>query len=124
MDGEITPEEVERLLDEGADVRVVDIRSPGAFARGHIPGSVNVPMPQLTGRVAELSGSERIVTVCPHGQASVQAASLIKSFEGTADATVESMAGGITSWEGAIESGDGAVDAAEGASDDGPQSPF
>ncbi|MFC7135657.1 rhodanese-like domain-containing protein [Halobaculum litoreum] len=121
MDGEITPEEVERLLDEGADVRVVDIRSPGAFARGHIPGSENVPMPQLTQRVDSLSGSERIVTVCPHGKASVQAANLIKSFEGTADATVESMAGGITSWEGALEAGD---DAPAAGSDEGPQSPF
>ncbi|MFC7096993.1 rhodanese-like domain-containing protein [Halobaculum marinum] len=125
MDGEITPEEVERLLDEGADLRVVDIRSPGAFARGHIPGSENVPMQQLTQRVDSLAGSEHIVTVCPHGQASIQAANLIKSFEGTADATVESMAGGITSWQGDLASGtDESAESTAAEADEGPQSPF
>ncbi|WP_348607233.1 rhodanese-like domain-containing protein [Halobaculum rarum] len=124
MDGEITPEEVERLLAEDADVRVVDIRSPGAYTRGHIPGSENIPFNQLPTRVASLSGSERIVTVCPHGKASVQAANLIKSFEGTTDARVESMAGGLEAWGGELEAGaaDAGGDAA--AADDGPQSPF
>ncbi|UIO99668.1 rhodanese-like domain-containing protein [Halobaculum sp. CBA1158] len=121
MDGEISPEEVERLLDEGADVRVVDIRSPGAYARGHIPGSENVPFQQLPDRVASLTGSERVVTVCPHGKASVQAANLIASFEGTADARVESMAGGLEAWTGDLEAGG---DDAEAETDEGPQSPF
>ena len=128
MDGEIEPEEVERLLATDADVRVVDIRSPGPFARGHIPGSENLPMPQLPQRVDALAGSDRIVTVCPHGKASIQAANLIASFEGTADATVESMAGGLTAWDGDVEVGDGAGDGSPGAEsaggDEGPQSPF
>ncbi|WP_435062127.1 rhodanese-like domain-containing protein [Halobaculum sp. EA56] len=126
MDGEITPEEVERLLADGADVRVVDIRSPGAYARGHIPGSENVPFDRLPDRVESLTGSDRIVTVCPHGKASVQAARLIESFEGTADATVESMAGGLEAWEGDLEAGDDGRDGTEteAEADEGPQSPF
>lgn len=143
MDGEITPEEVERLLDDGADgasdadgadgtdggaggdVRVVDIRSPGAYARGHIPGSENVPFGELPDRVGTLTGSDRIVTVCPHGKASVQAAQLIGSFEGTTDATVESMAGGLDAWGGELEAGDGDGGSDDGAeADEGPQSPF
>lgn len=123
MDGEITPEEVEQLLAADADVRVVDIRSPGAYARGHIPGSENVPFQQLPSRVATLSGSDRIVTVCPHGKASVQAANLIKSFEGTTDARVESMAGGLEAWGGDLESGASETSEANDG-DEGPQSPF
>lgn len=119
MDGEVTPADVEGLLADGDDVRVVDIRSPAAFERGHIPGSENVPFQQLPDRVEGLSDAERIVTVCPHGKASVQAARLIKSFEGTADATVESMAGGLSEWEGDLE-----TDAPEREADEGPQSPF
>lgn len=121
MDGEITPEEVERLLADDADVRVVDIRSPGAYARGHIPGSENVPFQELPDRVESLTGSEHIVTVCPHGKASVQAAQLIGSFEGTTDARVESMAGGLEAWTGDLDAGD---DGPEAAADEGPQSPF
>jgi len=103
MDDEITPEEVESLLETEERPRVVDIRSPGQFARGHIPGSENVPFEELPDRIAEFTDADRIVTVCPHGKASVQAARLIGSFEGTADARVESMAGGLEAWEGPLE---------------------
>ena len=95
MDGEISPNEVRELLEDDADVRVVDIRDEREFEHSHIPGSENVPFHELTRRVDELEGADRIVTVCPHGKASVQAAQLIGSYEGTTDATVESMAGGL-----------------------------
>lgn len=99
MDGEISPAAVKELLeddaDADADVRIVDIRDERSFQQSHIPGSENVPFHELTQRVDELEDAERIVTVCPQGKASVQAANLIGSYEGTADATVESMAGGL-----------------------------
>jgi rhodanese-related sulfurtransferase len=95
MDGEISTEEVKELLDDGADVRVVDIRDEHSFGHSHIPGSENLPFHELSARIEDLEGTDRIVTVCPHGKASVQAARLISSYEGTADATVESMAGGL-----------------------------
>jgi rhodanese-related sulfurtransferase len=134
MDGEIDPEELSALLDErdgSADgspdesLRVVDIRDQRAFDRGHLPDSECIPFPELTSRVAELEGADRIVTVCPHGVASRQAAQLIGSYEGTRDARVESLRGGIEGWERAVgdltasetpEAGDGA--------DEGPESPF
>ncbi|MFB6303012.1 MAG: rhodanese-like domain-containing protein [Haloferacaceae archaeon] len=100
MDGEISPEEVMGLIEGDDPPLIVDVRSPGAFARGHVPGSQNVPFAHLADRVDELAGTERIVTVCPHGRASVQAARLIASYEGTADARVESMAGGLEAWPG------------------------
>lgn len=125
MDGEIDPAEVETLLDDEDPPRVVDIRSPGEFARGHIPGSRNIPFGELPTRVAEIDDADRIVTVCPHGQASVQAARLIKSYEGTGDARVESMAGGLTEWDGPLEGGSEAADSdAEADADEGPEAPF
>ena len=127
MDGEISADELAALLEEGADVQVVDIRSPGAYARGHIPGSVNIPFGELPSRVAELDDAERIVTVCPHGQASVQAARLVGSYEGTADAVVESLAPGIEGWaaEHDLEVGDPPTgEATEATTDEGPDPPF
>ncbi|WP_224448459.1 rhodanese-like domain-containing protein [Haloprofundus salilacus] len=118
MDGEITPKEVEELLGGENPPRVVDIRSPAAFDREHIPGSENVPFAELPNRVESLSEADRIITVCPHGQASRQAARLIKSYEGTKDARVESMEGGLTAWSGDVDS------ARPTGGDDGPQSPF
>lgn len=105
-DDEITPDRLKELLDRGEEVRVVDIRSPAQFHRGHIPGSENVAFHELPRRVDSLSGSDHIVTVCPHGKASLQAARLIASYEGTSDALVESLRGGIDEWEYDLESGD------------------
>ncbi len=95
MDGEISTDEVKELLEDDADVCIVDIRDEQAFEHSHIPGSENIPFYELTSRVDELEDADHIVTVCPHGKSSVQAAQLIGSYEGTADARVESMAGGL-----------------------------
>ena len=103
MDDEIDPEEVHALLANGDDVRVVDIRDEASYARGHIPGSENLPFHELSRRIDELDGADRVVTVCPHGKASVQAARLIGSYEGCADARVESMAGGLDEWAESYE---------------------
>ena len=124
MDGEISPAAVADLLAGGDDVRVVDIRSEGAFAREHIPDSENVPFDRLPDRVESLAGADRIVTVCPHGKASVQAARLIGSYEGTADATVESMAGGLAEWTGEVEGTATTAAGGDPASDEGPEAPF
>jgi rhodanese-related sulfurtransferase len=97
MDGEVTVDELDALLEED-DVRVVDVRSPEAFRRGHIPGSENVPFGDLPDRVEELDGDDRVVTVCPHGKASVQAARLVASYEGF-DGRVESLAEGLEGWQ-------------------------
>ncbi|ATW87932.1 rhodanese-related sulfurtransferase [Halohasta litchfieldiae] len=117
MDGEISPSEVESLLETAEAPRIVDIRSPAAFRRGHIPGSENIPFDELPQRVESLAEADRIVTVCPHGQASVQAARLIGSYEGTDTARVESMHGGLTEWDGEFDTE--TTDATEG-----PDAPF
>jgi rhodanese-related sulfurtransferase len=119
MDGEISAEELQSLLDDESagdgDFRIVDIRNPDAFARRHIPGSENIPAPELTDRVEELDGADRVVTVCPHGQASVQAARLVGSYRGV-DGPVESLASGLEGWDGPLES------ESRDATDEGPDS--
>ena len=107
MPGEITPAELEGRLEDDEDVRVVDIRSELVFERGHIPGSENVPFHELTESIEEFTGSTQVVTVCPHGEASLQAARLIESFEGVPEsASVDSLAGGLEAWEGPLVSGE------------------
>jgi rhodanese-related sulfurtransferase len=100
---EITPEELAGLLDEEEPVRVVDIRSPAAFERGHIPDSENVPFGELPQRVEQFADAEHIVTVCPHGKASLQALQLLRSAEPVDDARVESLDGGLEAWDGPLD---------------------
>lgn len=126
MDDEISAAELHDLLESGS-VRVVDIRSPAAFARGHIPGSVNVPFAELTSRIEEFDGDDHVVTVCPHGKASVQAARLISSYGGFSGRIV-SLAPGIEGWaeEYDLESGGAMSGEAEAETDGGgdPAPPF
>ncbi|MDB2243464.1 rhodanese-like domain-containing protein [Halorubrum ezzemoulense] len=130
MDGEIDPEELSALLDERGDsspdesLRIVDIRDRRAFDRGHLPDSECIPFPELTNRIAELEGGDRIVTVCPHGVASQQAAQLIGSYEGTQDARVDSLRGGIEAWEREIGDLPASDEPAASDPDEGPESPF
>lgn len=103
MHGEISADELQALLADGSDVRVVDIRPRAAYDRGHIPGSENIPFAELPQSVGRLEGADHVVTVCPHGEASVQAAQLVQSYEGLGeDARVESLADGITGWTGDV----------------------
>ncbi|PSP82579.1 rhodanese-like domain-containing protein [Halobacteriales archaeon QS_6_64_34] len=128
MDGEIGNEELRGLLD--ADARIIDIRSPAAFRRGHIPGSENVPLGSLVDSVERFDDADRVVTVCPKGKSSVQAARLIASYEGF-DGRVDSFAPGLSGWEGPVEAGgvtDGAsadtTPADTAGTDEGPDAPF
>jgi rhodanese-related sulfurtransferase len=122
MDDEISAEELHDLV-ETDGVRVVDIRSPAAFRRGHIPGSENIPFQELTGRIEELAGADHVVTVCPHGEASVQAARLVASYEGF-DGRIESMADGIEGWAERYQLESEMAADGEGADDEGPEAPF
>lgn len=128
MDEEVEPAAVDAPPAE--EVRIVDIRSPTAFRQGHIPGSENVPFQEIPDRVESLADADRVVTVCPHGKASVRAARLVASYEGC-DATVQSMAGGLEAWDGPLESGtadggesDTRDEADSEAVDDSPDAPF
>ena len=118
MDGEIEPDRLETELDSDDDPLVVDIRNPPSFRQGHIPGSVNVPLSQLTQAVDDVADADHVVTVCPHGISSVKAARLIASYE-EFDGRVDSLDGGLSAWDGPIES-----DAQQAAADEGPDAPF
>ena len=123
MDDEISAEALRALLDGDADVRVVDIRSPGAFRRGHIPGSENVPFEELTDRIESVADADRVVTVCPKGEASVQAARLIDSFEGFTG-RVDSLEPGVDGWPYELEGEGDHGSGSRGRGDGGPEAPF
>lgn len=113
MDGEIDSGTLRSLLADDTDLRIVDVRDRDAYAKGHLPGSECVPFSELPEAITTLHGATHVVTVCPHGEASVKAARLIAAYEGLGDdATVQSLAGGIDAWDGEVTTADDAgVDA-------------
>ena len=87
----LAPDVVAR--DDGA--QIVDVRGAAEFAAGHIPGAVNIPLPELPDRVAELPAGP-IVLHCQGGTRSAIAASVVRAA-GRDD--VSDMEGGYTAWK-------------------------
>ena len=76
--GDVSGPEAHKLVQAGA--RLVDVRTPGEFAAGHIPGAINIPVQQLDGRLNELEPREAaVVLYCRSGHRSGNAARLLKS---------------------------------------------
>lgn len=97
---EVSPEEVLNDLDS---IDLVDIRTPERFKEGCVPGATNIPMRKLTSRLDDRDWGDFVVVVCRHGNSSIQAARLIKSYEGVGDARVASMRGGYLEWDYRLE---------------------
>jgi rhodanese-related sulfurtransferase len=56
----------------------VDVRSAGEFGSGNAPGTVNIPLPELGSRLAEIPKSAPVVLCCASGTRSGMAALLLK----------------------------------------------
>ena len=45
----------------------IDVRSAGEFANGNAPGTINIPLQELTSRLGEIPKSSPIVLCCASG---------------------------------------------------------
>jgi rhodanese-related sulfurtransferase len=67
----IESDELQRRLSAGDPIMLLDVRQPDEFSSqpGHLPGAINVPLVELTGRTPDLARREQpIVVVCMAGQ--------------------------------------------------------
>ncbi|MFA7195623.1 MAG: rhodanese-like domain-containing protein [Candidatus Neomarinimicrobiota bacterium] len=48
-------------------IRIIDLRSPEAYARGHIPTAVNMPSGEIMTRLKELPRSQYLIFYCESG---------------------------------------------------------
>ena len=90
---EIDVEHLERARLDGATV--VDVREPGEYVAGHVPGSALMPMGQLASRLGELDKTRPVYVVCASGNRSAAMADLLRA----AGYDAYSVAGGTAAWE-------------------------
>ena len=66
------------LVKNGATI--LDVRTKGEFAGGHIRGSINIPVEKLAGNINKLKGkSNPIITCCASGSRSASAKGILTS---------------------------------------------
>lgn len=66
------------LVKQGAII--LDVRSNGEYSGGHVKGSINIPVDQLSKNLSKLKDKNKpIITVCASGMRSASAKSILKS---------------------------------------------
>lgn len=77
--GKTSPGQARELVAGGA--ALVDVRSPGEFAGGHLPGAVNIPVGEIATRAKEIGATDRpVVVYCRSGARSASAASTLRGL--------------------------------------------
>ena len=59
---------------------MVDVRSPGECASGHVKGAINIPLDRLAKDAKKIKAKGAILTCCASGMRSASAASQLRSM--------------------------------------------
>jgi rhodanese-related sulfurtransferase len=96
---------IQQLQAQG--VRVVDVRSPGEFEGGHIPGAENVPIDTFESASASWDKTQPVILYCQSGSRSQMAIDILQ--RGGYKGTIYHLANGIVEWNGPTEQGTAAA---------------
>ena len=95
----MNPDEARDYLSDKTlqEVTILDVRQPGEYEEGHIPGAKLVPMAVLTDSLAEIDRSKPVLVYCAIGGRSRIAAQTLagKGFD-----QVINLSGGFKAWTG------------------------
>ena len=96
----IGPDELEALLRERPDVRLLDVRTPGEYETVHIPGAYNVPLDTLGEHGAEIGANVQtpVVLVCQSGSRARRAE---EALGRAGMANLHVLDGGVNGWTAA-----------------------
>jgi rhodanese-related sulfurtransferase len=73
---------------------VVDVREPGEYLQGHVPGAHLMPMSQIGARFTELDREARLLIICATGNRS---SAITEALRG-AGFDAWNVAGGTVAW--------------------------
>lgn len=96
----VTGPELEKMMKDGSPIVIVDVREPELYARGHIPGAMNIPYEDGAHKriLKELKPSDRVVFVCHGGPMGDELAGILVN---NGYPRVYNLIGGMRKWQGA-----------------------
>jgi rhodanese-related sulfurtransferase len=100
---EISPQEVQRKIDAGEPLVLIDVREPEEFAVTRLEGATLIPMRNIPASLQELEAKADdniLIIVCHHGVRSLNVVSWLRNQGISA---CQSMAGGIDLWSVAVD---------------------
>jgi len=89
---------LKKRLEGGTDgVTLVDVRSPGEYAAGHVDGSENIPLQTVPEAIERLRALPNLCLICASGNRSGMACEFLAS----AGVLATNVAGGVGAWHAA-----------------------
>ncbi len=94
MHKDITPSDLQKMIQAGEDLKIIDVRNPDEYARGHIANAVNIPLSTVGSSFPNVQKSDRVVVVCQAGGRSATACGKVQnSYD-----SLFNLAGGTGGW--------------------------
>lgn len=92
----VTPQDVQKRIESGENLFVLDVRQPEEYKEVHVAGSTLIPLPDLAMRLSEVPRDQTIVAICRSGNRSGVAMSMLAraGFH-----EVANLEGGIIAWQ-------------------------
>lgn len=92
----IDVEKAHEMLEENPEqIILLDVRTEEEYNAGYIPGAVNIPLPDLENRFAELDKSKTLIVHCQSGDRSKTASDTLAQH----GFIVYNMPGGLNAWK-------------------------
>jgi rhodanese-related sulfurtransferase len=88
------PEVSVNELDALPDRVVLDVREPGEYAAGHVPGAQNVPLATVRDHAVTLLEAGPVHVICQSGRRSAQATDVLRA----AGVDAVNVTGGTSAW--------------------------
>ena len=92
---EISPRELQRRLQAGEAVRVLDVREPWEIEIARLPGTIDIPLAEVPARLDELDRNGELVVMCKAGGRSRRAAEFLATH---GFGRIANLTGGIDAW--------------------------
>lgn len=95
----ITTDELQKKLETGEKLELVDVREDEEVAAGMIPGAKHIKMMEIPNRMNELEREKEYIIICRSGARSTNVCHFLQE-QGY---KVRNMVGGMLEWKGSVQ---------------------
>lgn len=98
---EITATELNKQIEKGEDIQLIDVRQPDEHAFAKIKGAKLIPLGEILSRMSEIDETRETVIHCKMGGRSAKAIEAMQraGFKGN----LRNLKGGITAWSNEVD---------------------
>lgn len=73
----ISSADLQKMIENGDDIQIVDLRKPEDFAKGHVKGAINIPFAKVNEHFGEFAKDKPVFVYCYTGQTAGQTVAVL-----------------------------------------------